>query len=277
MNITTENDEQRKTIFKSRDVANYYGYIEGDYEASLGKKIKTLISAEESYIIYLDEEDYVEWAYNEKFELADTFQDKFASVLNRIGYLEEISDGVLEDGLKSAFRRLLGESLARLLAEKSEKEALDILGTAEQLLNSKNRQTLILSALISATVVTILEVLLWIVYHTIDLAEWLKNSIPVVICSLGGGIGGFIFLMIRSKTLEIEPAFRISSYRTEGMLRIVYGIVGGLVIYFAINVKLVFGNIENPEFSMMTFLLCIIGGASEKIIPGLIKKIESKF
>lgn len=277
MNITKETIDQRNQIFRTREVSDYYGYIEGDYEASLGKIIKALIIAEESFIVYLDEQDYVEWAYNEKYDLADSFQDKFASTLNKIGYLEEISNGVLDHTLKSAFRRLLGESLARLLSEKDEKAAKDILTTAEQILNTKSRQALIISALNSTVTLIVVNILFWIGYNVIELPEWLKNSIPVVICSLAGGIGGFIFLMIRSKTLEIEPAFELSSYKKEGILRIVYGIVGGFIIYFAINVKLVIGNIVNPEFSLMTFLLCMLGGASEKIIPGLIKKIDGKF
>jgi hypothetical protein len=279
MYITSETtNEERDKIFKSRDVKDYYVYIEGDLEPSLGKKIKTLVVAAESYIVYIDTDDYVEWSYNDKYEEAEEFEKKHAIVLARIAYLEEISNDTFKGSEKLAFRRLLGESIARLFKEKNEEEASQILDKAEQLVKSKNRWIIIKHALIMTGIVVGVELFLWFYYQNwlSDFPDWLKNTLEFGICSLAGGIGGFSFLLIRSKTLEIEPALGIGMYKKEGRMRIVYGIMGGILVYIALNVKLIFGNIENPNFSLLTFFICLIGGASEKIIPSLIEKIEGK-
>ena len=277
MNITDKNNADRNEIFKNRVVQDYFGYVEGDYEVSLGKVIKTLITASESYIVYLDNEDFVEWTFNDKYSGAINFNEKYGSIINRIGFLEEVSNGVLKGNQKSAFRRLLGESMARILKEENEKDASNILDTAEQLLNSKSRQTLIITAFFTVAIISIIETFLWVIYNNPKQDLWIKHTIAFLFCSLSGGIGGFVFLMIRSRKLEFESAFNMSAYRWEGFLRIAYGVISGLLVYLIINSKILLGKIENPRFSFVTFLMCIVGGASEIIVPSIIKKIEGKF
>lgn len=277
MIIDINNNSNRKEIFEKRNVDDYIGFIEGDYEASLGKTIKTLIYATNSFIVYLDEEYYVEWTYNDKYEDADVVVEKFGLVINRIGFLETLSDGKLKGSQLVAFRRLLGESMARLLKEQNDKNALIILKTAEQLLNAKSRQQLIFFALGTTLLVLLTQLLMWSNLK----CNWgfftsCNELFPVVFCSLSGGFGGFIFLMARSKTLEIEPSLEESAYKFEGVLRIFYGIICAFVTYLALNSKLIFGNITNVKFSTTTILICMISGASEKILPGIIKKVESK-
>ena len=272
---TTDNIEQ---IFKKRDIEDYSGFIEGDYEASLGKKIKILICATESFIVYLDDDNTVEWVYNGGYSGAETFLEKFGLITNKIGLLETLSDRKLSDSEKPAFRRLLAESMARLLDEQDSTNALSILKTAEQILNAKGRRELILSAFWTTVIISVIELLLYIYYKggVVKKTIICDTLFPLTICSLAGGLGAFIFLMGRSNNLEIEPSIEDKTYRCEGVLRIFYGIICGFIAYLAVNSKLIFGNNSNPKFSVITFLICLICGVSEKIIPGIIKKIENK-
>ncbi len=263
-------------VFKKREVPDYSGFIEGDYEPSLGKTIKTLIISSNSFIVYLDQDMCVEWSYNEDFE-ADNFLEKFGLIVNKIGLLEELSNGKLEGQQLHAFRRLLGESMGRILDEQSDKNALKILDSAEQLLNANGRKKLLTSALITTIIILIIEVVLWLVNgNCITPLTCCHKLFQYCFYSLAGGIGGFVFLMIRSKTLELEPSIGDSSYTWEGILRITYGIFSGFIVYLALNSKIVFGNLSSPDAGILTYLICLISGVSEKLIPGIIKKIEDK-
>jgi len=275
--IIDENTNEIKEIFKKRNVEDYSGYIEGDYEASLGKRIKTLIVASESFIVYLDQENSVQWSYNNNYEGGNSFLEKFGIIVNKIGLLEELSKGKFKKSEEmDAFRRLLGESLGRLLDEKNDKNALIILDSAEQLLNSYSRQTLIKFASISALIILILEIFLWLNHKNLwNLLNWLDGLYYPIFFSLSGGIGGFIFLMIRSKKLEIEPSLDEYLYKWEGVLRVIYGIISAFIVYLGIKTKLIFGNIDQNSIHLI-LLICLLSGASEKIIPSIIKKIEDK-
>jgi hypothetical protein len=275
--IIDENTIDVKEIFKKRIVEDYSGYIEGDYEASLGKIIKTLIVASESFIVYIDQENSVEWSYNNNYEGSNTFLEKFSIIVNKIGLLEELSKGKFKKQEEmDAFRRLLGESMGRLLNEKNDKNALVILDSAEQLLNSYSRQTLIKFASISALIILILEIFLWLNHKNLwNLLNWLDGLYYPIFFSLSGGIGGFIFLMIRSKKLEIEPSLDEYLYKWEGVLRVIYGIISAFIVYLGIKTKLIFGNIDQNSAHLI-LLICLLSGASEKIIPSIIKKIEDK-
>lgn len=275
--IIDENTNEIKEIFKKRNVEDYSGYIEGDYEASLGKRIKTLIVASESFIVYLDQENSVQWSYNNNYEGGNSFLERFGIIVNKIGLLEELSKGKFKKSEEmDAFRRLLGESLGRLLDEKNDKNALIILDSAEQLLNSYSRQTLIKFASISALIILILEIFLWLNHKNLwNLLNWLDGLYYPIFFSLSGGIGGFIFLMIRSKKLEIEPSLDEYLYKWEGVLRVIYGIIIAFIVYLGIKTKLIFGNIDQNSVHLI-LLICLLSGASEKIIPSIIKKIEDK-
>lgn len=271
------NKENREELFKRRDVEDYFGFIEGDYEPSLGKKIKILIQASNSYIVYIDEEGFVEWTYNGKFVGADTLLDEFGFILNKISYLESLSDKKLTSEQKVVFSRLLGESVARILKEKNDINAIKIITQAEELLNTKSRTTLIKTAAIFTLFIIAIEAVLWLIKSLND-KQFNHFSIfyPYLFFSLSGGIGSFIFLMGRSKSLEIEPSIEVDTYKWEALLRIFYGVISGFVVYLAINSKIILGNINNPQYSITTFLICLISGASEKILPGIVKKVEAK-
>ena len=83
---------------------------EGDLERTLNKQIDTLIEATETYIVYLDEECFVEWSTNDDYE---EFSRSFGEISNAIAHLETLSIALLSKRQIKPFRRLLGEGMAR--------------------------------------------------------------------------------------------------------------------------------------------------------------------
>ena len=100
-------------IHRNRQVADFSGFCEGDLEPSLNKRIDSLIEAQREFIVYLDEDQYVMWSIipgSSKLSVP-----KSGEVLNRVALLESDSIGLMKGENLERFRRLLGESVARLL------------------------------------------------------------------------------------------------------------------------------------------------------------------
>ncbi len=60
--------EVTKNVGSGINVTDYSMFCEGNVEPSTNKKIKELIISDSSYIVFLDEEDGIEWASNDDYE-----------------------------------------------------------------------------------------------------------------------------------------------------------------------------------------------------------------
>jgi hypothetical protein len=110
-------DEQDKAQGQGlgRVVADFTSFCEGDIEPTLNKKIRALIDCTRRYIVYLDEEFYVEWAFTHE---QGEFPRGFDEIANSIGHLETISITQLTQAQREPFGRLLAEAMARILGDR---------------------------------------------------------------------------------------------------------------------------------------------------------------
>ena len=109
---------------------------EGAVEPYLNKRIRALILKEEHFIVFLDDHLFVQWATDCYY---GHFAADFGKVTNRQGLLEEVSREFLTDQQKAAFQRLLAESIARLLDDKTPDNAVEILDKAEEYLKARTK------------------------------------------------------------------------------------------------------------------------------------------
>jgi hypothetical protein len=79
---------------RERLVDDYSSFCEGDFEPSLGKTIRTLIYHTEAYIVYLDQDLYVEWQVNGRYGI---YPPDFGQVTNKMAHLEVLSMTLLSD------------------------------------------------------------------------------------------------------------------------------------------------------------------------------------
>jgi len=117
----------------------------------------------------------------------------------------------------------------------------------------------------------------WVyIFPIINTSEHLKQTYYFVTYALAGGIGGFIFLNMRIKSIKLEASLGDNVYTKEAILRMSYSVISGFMMYLAIKAKLILGgtDVEHGENHYLILLLCIICGASEKLLPGIIKKME---
>src|SRR5207244_6755656 len=91
----------------------------------LNKTIHWLISSDDDYIVYIDEDNYVEWTMNDNRILDDS-----GAMLTRVGQLESAQTKHLKREQIETYKRLIAEAVARLF-EKNTVAAEAALNAAE--------------------------------------------------------------------------------------------------------------------------------------------------
>ena len=118
-----------------RIVKDFSTFCENDVDPSLGKKIGTLIDSSKDYIIYLDEDYFVQWSYTEAYDSKVT--KGFADIANRVRFLETLSRSELRDPQIDLFAGLLAEAMARIIGDRNEIKANASLKNAESYLSAR--------------------------------------------------------------------------------------------------------------------------------------------
>jgi hypothetical protein len=244
---------------------------EGDIEPSLGKKIETLIKSEKYFIVYLDEDDFVQWSTHTKY---GNLPNYFGKIFNEVAHLETMSIALLSERHLGPFRRLLGECTSRLL-EKNEKSALEILEKAKAFLEARSTERARIWYLGSSLVITaftmIVVLILWNFREKID-----TKLFSILISAPFGSLGAMISVVTRSQKLILEPAAGPTIHFLESFARSIAGIIGALLLALAIKAKLILGFTEAVDNSLLFLMaMSIIAGASERIVPNLIHQVES--
>src|SRR6267142_3714548 len=108
---------------------------EGDTDPVLGKTIKWLIDSDNDYIVYIDDDDYVQWTMNDNRMLANA-----SDLLTRVGWLEAAEVDHLEQWQIETYKRLIGEGVARLF-DGDQKAATAALDAAERWITARNQES----------------------------------------------------------------------------------------------------------------------------------------
>lgn len=250
---------------------------EGDTDPNLGKRIKTLIFSAEDFVVYLDDDDYVEWFTSERYE---DYPDDFGEVTNKVSLLESISMMSLEKKGIQSIGRLLAEGMARLLDDHKTTNALLILKEAETILKEKARIWYLSSSCITTLFFILTISIVGIASSPIQNIIG-AEAFDIFLGSCFGAIGAFISIFIRSKKIPINIMSGRRIHYFEGALRIFFGILGALTIALGIKANIIAGLINDINKTSQTqtllYFICTIAGASERIVPSLISQFELKF
>jgi hypothetical protein len=248
----------------------------GDIEPLLGKKVKEIIECSNTFIVYMDEDDIIQWAAAGHGQLGENFGD----IQNQISYWESISNKVFSKEESYDYKGLLAEGYARMLGEGNHETAQRIIDQIIDRIKKHGgevlRQQYLLSSLV-ATGLTVLILMLTIFFKQYLLGFLGYSVYEVFLASLFGGIGAFVSTMTRSKNYSSEITVGKRIHKIDGILRIVYGVIAGAVVAIGIKSNIVFGFVnEIPKSIFVMAFLGAMGGASEMIIPSIIKQIEGK-
>jgi hypothetical protein len=287
-------DEEPQEVVSPEPIEDYSVFKEGDIFPPLNKKIHILILSEHDYIVFLDKDLYVHWYYNSNY-VEDEFAEDYGAIVSREANLEATSALLLkkqEPQLEKqgtqleVFRRLLGESIARLLDDRWSKEkkkpnnARMMLDKAELFLRERSRERAriwYLSATLGAAMLMLIGVLvLWINRQKVlTLLSVEESFIEVMLGVAMGSLGALISVLLRSDDLKIDVSAGARVHYFEGAMRVLVGATAGLVFALSIKSNILLGAINNSERATTILLvISIIAGVSERLLPSLIKQLE---
>jgi len=259
----------------SSDETDFTEFAEGDVEPTLRKTIRHLIAKNRGYIVYLDEDLYVEWASNIDIDMIDGRD----TVLNKVSMLEAIPVTFVGEDVKLAFRRMVAEGVARLFdPSSSSASAMSALERAESWIQARNdevaRTWYLTASAIAGGVVTLLCIALWLMRQ--QAREYLSiGAFDVLFGATLGGIGALLSVIQRSRALGLEPAAGKRLHYMEGVARIIVGGLGAMLLGLAFKGDLLLGfAAKSPDAPVLLAVICFVAGASERLVPSFIEKID---
>jgi hypothetical protein len=245
----------------------------------LNKKIHIPILKEPGqFIVFLDEEFFLHWWYY-NFEYRKQVKG-YSEIVLRAASLEATSILLLKGKQLEAFRRVLGESIARLLHDKKPDNARTSLDQAEEFMRARSQERArvwYLSASLVATLpVIIFGFFLW--KYRLGIASYFgfgEGAIHVLLGATMGALGALISVLLRSDKLEIDVSAGPPVHYFEGAVRILLGMTAGLLFSLAVKSDVLLSAINRSEKALTILLvIALIAGASERLLPSLIKQLE---
>jgi hypothetical protein len=246
---------------------------EGDVDPTTGKTIAVLIESDDDYIVYLDNELFVQWNMNDSSRLGpDT-----GEALNRVAVLEAIKVENRKPDQVETFRRIVGEGVARLF-QKDPKAAATAFDRAEAWISARNgeraRAWYLTGTLLVAVPITLLAAGLGLFYKELQQGVLGLAGTQVTIATCLGAIGAWLSVIQRQAVdLDVSAGKRL--HYIEGACRIATGVLGALLVALAIHANLIMSFVENGRRWPTILVLCMVAGISERMVPGLVQRVES--
>lgn len=273
MNASPNNS---RTNWQERNVQDYALYRAGDIDPASGKKIVNIIACEPAFIVYLDEDYRIEWSVTEKYE---TYSKLYGEVLNKVAQLEGISEVFdMAKKQKREYRLLLGAAIGRMLEKEKSEVIRQALQTADTYLKDRITETAriwYLSASLLVTLSLLLFVLLTWIFQDIFISRFGWLTLEAILAIWMGALGALISVVSRSNKLSVNVSAGRTIHYVEGATRIVFGMLGALLVILAVKGDLLLGVIASSPNSFFALLaVCLAAGASERIAPSIIKQVE---
>lgn len=248
---------------------------EGEIDLTFGKVIKFLILQEKNFFVYLDTNLEIQWAYTDNLKI----DDKLGLVLNRVAVLESSARFITDKESMQSIKRQIAEGLARYLdyiSYELSKEIHDLVEIEIKALNRKVSWGWYFHAAYGITLACLLLWgLLWLFRDYVSLHIG-KVGLEVIQGGLIGAIGAIISVISRGDALNFDANAGKDIHFTEGTARIVVGIAGALLVSLAIKGGILLSGVkfQGSHFAVL-LAFAIVAGASERLVPNLIGKIEN--
>src|SRR5262249_33450549 len=106
-----------------------------------------------------------------------------------------------------------------------------------------------------------------------------SNALEVILCTCAGGVGALVSTIIRVRDVNLNASSGPVLHYFEGSARVVVGFTGAFLVALAIKANLFLGlaNVTSSETIRFATIaaVCFVAGASERVVPSLIKQIET--
>lgn len=248
---------------------------EGDIDPLFGKKVKLLILQTEAFLVFIDEHLEIQWGWNRPAG-SDT---DFGKVLNRQAYLESKARFITDQGQKLHIQRMIAEGIARYMDSLSAERAKEIHDIVENEIRECSIRTswqwYFSGAYYLAAAATLLMLPAWVL--RVELRGWLGLAgFDVLMGTLMGAIGALLSIASRGDRITLDANAGMLLHQAEGLARILVGMAGALLVALAFKGGLLLNNFDARGSALATLLfLCFVAGASERLVPSLIAKVDA--
>jgi len=244
----------------------------------LGTKIQTIIVSSDDFIVYIDDLGDIYYYTTSAYK---GFIKEFGSVQSRITHYESIANMQFNKAEAYQFKIGLAEAYARAIDDRNFNYANDILALTVKRMEANGSEKLKHSYILAAfrsTLFIILFIVAMIIFKCSILSVIDQDNYDIIEAALFGGVGAFIFATLRLNQYPAEISILEKYHKVDGRMRIAYGIMSGLVVAIAFKAKVAFSFLSKDDEikNFGIIFLGILSGASDLIIPNLIKHIEKK-
>lgn len=258
------------------DKVEYGKFKPTDIDPTTGRKIIYIAYQTDSLYVSIDDAMNLNWSASKALD----YPEGFGKILSHVSLTEALVDRIFVGKRnRLAYKKILAEVLARLL-DRDTSSAEMIMKEAKQrvLAHSKERVRM---AYINNAVLSVILVGVVVILITLFKTQVLgavggdKEILKIILCTLLGGIGAFITTFLRFQNYRGSIISGLPIHRLDGCLRVFYGLVAGLLISLAIKGKVLaaFADSDSP---WILFFFAMIAGASEVLIPNLVRQVESQ-
>ncbi|HYR85403.1 MAG TPA: hypothetical protein VE422_15055 [Terriglobia bacterium] len=249
-----------------RVVQDYSTFSEKDKDPFLQKTIRKLLIADARFIVYLDEDLGVQWAFTDNYgDLPPAYSD----IVSKVAYLEALAEPILVGQYRQTFQTFLAEVIKYVLESNNHPaRAYALLDRAEKYFVARNRELARLWYLKGASV-ALLGILV------AGFTAWFTSTraSTYLFCGAAGALGAWLSVVLPSNTvLDAHSGPRVLNL--EGVVRIFLGTVAALLLTLATQANILLGIVATSQSMELLIMLSIVAGASERLVPSLIKQIE---
>ena len=262
----TAETEQKKTKFV--DYYELWGLSQGH---------DRLIRRSRNYAVWIDEHGDLAWQTDD--ELDREIEEKvdaadLKAVYDQAAMLRACSVQHLTDVQRNTVRVMVGEGLGRLF-EFDAKGALQMLDKAAGYALARNQEVARMWYLCATGFAAAFFALLlgvgWLYRGSIPNLIG-ENAFYLSLGSCAGALGAFFSILTRVGTTPLDPSAGWRLHFLEGFGRILVGSLGALFAQIAIKLGLLLTMLDKGHAGL--FFVAFIAGASERLVPSLIKKVE---
>ena len=249
----------------------------GEVDDTTGETIIYVVYSTEDFIVTIDKKLSLNWETAEGF---DGFASDFGELVSSVELSDALVDRIFADSdTRFAYKKMLGSVLGRLLDDGESSSARKQLAIVDERINAHGRERMRMSYIqfsligLGGIAIAFLAMKIFKLENSLT-----PDNLALVSCVLLGGIGAFITTFARFQRYEGNLVAGVGIHRLDGFLRIFYGLIAGLIVFYAVkaNVLLGFGNDSKNSQPWLFYFLAMVAGASEVLIPNLIRQTEGE-
>jgi hypothetical protein len=234
---------------------------------STGQIIASILGQSTKVTVFTTTDNHLRWQYHDND--GDIPDDRIPALNEFESLMTEINVFVPTHAKPEVYKRL-GKAFFTSLNAKDSTGSLSNFDSVKSLISqsSTQRARFIYTACALGTAVFVIIVLL--------LVERFLAS-PNTVYFYGavfGAAGAAVSVMQRSRDLELDVRLPDQSLYLQACIRVVLGLIFGLVFILASKANLIMGTINNDLLALCVFAL--VAGFSERMIPDLIERLETR-